>query len=110
MAFQEAPRLADGAPQQSLVQRVVLGVLHALLFFVVALYPMYQMASFKPDVHYTLFGLVAVLLYPVQLGVAALFSMEQTPALPDVHYTSLVLLAVVLGLYWAASRFLFRDA
>lgn len=101
--------MAENTPR-SPVQRIVMGVLHALLFFAIALYPMYQMASFQPDVHYTFLGLVAVALYPLQLGMAALSAAEQTPPFPDVHYTSLFLLAVVLGLYWAASRIFFRDA
>lgn len=101
--------MADTAPR-SPVQRIVMGVLHALLFFAIALYPMYQMATFQPDVHYTLLGLVAVVLYPLQLGIAALSAAEQTPAFPDVHYTSLFLLAAVLGLYWAASRIFSRNA
>ena len=99
----------ERAPR-SPVQRIVMGVLHALLFFVIALYPMYQLATFQPDVHYTFLGLVAVVLYPLQLGIAALSAAEQTPPFPDVHYTSLFLLVVVLGLYWAASRLFFRDA
>ena len=92
------------------VQRIVMGVLHVLLFFAIALYPMYQMATFQPDVHYTLLGLVAIVLHPLQLGIAALSAAEQTPPFPDVHYTSLFLLAAVLGLYWVASRIFSRHA
>ena len=55
--------MVDHSPQP-LLQRGVLGVLHVALFFVVALFPTYQMATLYPDntVHYTFLFLVAAVL------------------------------------------------
>ncbi len=48
----------------NLLHRVVLGVLHVMTFFVVALFPAYQMATFQADstVHYTFLFLLAAIL------------------------------------------------
>ena len=48
----------------NLLQRILLGVLHVMMFFVVALFPSYQMATFQADstVHYTFLLLLAVIL------------------------------------------------
>ena len=49
--------------QLTLLQRIVLWLLNAVLFFVVALYPAYQMAAFASvsTVHYTFLTAVAVI-------------------------------------------------
>ena len=46
------------------VRRIVVGMLHTAMFFVVALFPMYQMATFQADstVHYTFLFLLAGIL------------------------------------------------
>ena len=48
----------------NLLQRLLTGLLHVMLFFVVALFPAYQMATFQADstVHYTFLCLLAVVL------------------------------------------------
>ena len=48
----------------TLLQRVVLWILHAVMFYVVALYPVYLMARFQPDdvVHYGFLRWMAVVL------------------------------------------------
>ena len=55
--------MTNHSPQPRL-QRGVLGVLHVALFFVVALFPSYQMAALQADstVHYTFLFLLAVVL------------------------------------------------
>ena len=48
----------------TLLQRVVMWILHAVMFYVVALYPVYLMAGFQPDdvVHYGFLRWMAVVL------------------------------------------------
>lgn len=63
-----------GTRQRTFVQRAVMGLLHVALFFVVALYPPYQMATFVVDseVHYTFLGAVVMMLV-LYFGVSKVF-------------------------------------
>lgn len=51
------------AEQRTLAQRALLWILNALLFFMVALYPAYQMAAFASDntVRYTFLSALVVM-------------------------------------------------
>lgn len=56
--------MPDKAAGLTLLQRVVMWILHAVMFYVVALYPIYLMARFEPDdvVHYGFLRWMAVAL------------------------------------------------
>ena len=56
--------MPDKAAGLTLLQRVVMWILHAVMFYVVALYPIYLMARFEPDdvVHYGFLRWIAVAL------------------------------------------------
>ena len=56
--------MSDNAASPTLLQRAVLWILHALMFYFVALYPVYLMARFEPDsvVHYGFVRWMAVVL------------------------------------------------
>ena len=56
--------MSDKAAGPTLLQRVVMWILHAVMFYVVALYPVYLMARFQPDdiVHYGFLRWMAVVL------------------------------------------------
>ena len=56
--------MPDTPARPTLLQRVVLWILHALMFYVVALYPVLLMARFQPDdvVHYGFLRWIAVVL------------------------------------------------
>ena len=60
----EELRVSDNAASPPLLQRAVLWILHALMFYFVALYPVYLMARFEPDsvVHYGFVRWMAVVL------------------------------------------------
>ena len=60
----EELRVSDNAASPTLLQRAVLWILHALMFYFVALYPVYLMARFEPDsvVHYGFVRWMAVVL------------------------------------------------
>ena len=56
--------MSDNAASPTLLQRAVLWILHALMFYFVALYPVYLMARFEPDsvVHYGFVRWMAVVI------------------------------------------------
>lgn len=56
--------MSDKAAGPTLLQRAVMWILHAAMFYVVALYPVYLMARFEPDdvVHYGFLRWIAVVL------------------------------------------------
>ena len=56
--------MSDNTASPTLLQRAVLWILHALMFYFVALYPVYLMARFEPDsvVHYGFVRWMAVVL------------------------------------------------
>ena len=56
--------MPDTPTRPTLLQRVVMWILHALMFYVVALYPVLLMAQFQPDdvVHYGFLRWIAVVL------------------------------------------------
>ena len=56
--------MPDKAAGPTLLQRAVMWILHAAMFYVVALYPVYLMARFEPDdiVHYGFLRWIAVVL------------------------------------------------
>ena len=56
--------MPDTPARRTLLQRAVMWILHALMFYVVALYPNYLMAGFQPDdvVHYGFLRWIAVVL------------------------------------------------
>lgn len=60
----EELRVPDKAAGPTLLQRAVMWILHAAMFYVVALYPVYLMARFEPDdvVHYGFLRWIAVVL------------------------------------------------
>ena len=60
----EELRVPDTPARPTLLQRAVLWILHALMFYVVALYPVLLMARFQPDdvVHYGFLRWIAVVL------------------------------------------------
>ena len=60
----EELRVPDTPARPTLLQRAVLWILHALMFYVVAVYPVLLMARFQPDdvVHYGFLRWIAVVL------------------------------------------------
>ena len=56
--------MADTPQDRTLAHRIVMWVLNAVLFFLVALLPAYLMAAFYTDstVHYTFLGSVVVMM------------------------------------------------
>ena len=91
--------MSDTSARLELLQRVVLVILGALMFYVIALYPVVLMARFQPDdvVHYGVLKWFAVVLVLHWAAVHLLFSerpAETRPGRQTLAVTAALLLAI----------------
>ena len=94
--------MPDTPAGPTLQQRVVMWILHALMFYVVALYPMLLMARFQPDdvVHYGFLRWIAVVLVLYWAALQLFFTERPADTRPGRQT-----LAVIAGILLAIGAF-----
>ena len=98
----EELRVPDTPARPTLQQRVVMWILHASMFYVVALYPMLLMARFQPDdvVHYGFLRWIAVVLVLYWAALQLFFTERPVDTRPGRQT-----LAVIAGILLAIGAF-----